>query len=112
MSEDYRVLGEDGTFITLLEKGSVDRNFPGLDLTSFLYRRFIAGWSRSCDASSQTECRWEGDGFFFRSDGLTLDCKTCSQIRRVILQTTIVTKPGVRLMPPVDDDKEGMKQEC
>jgi hypothetical protein len=112
MSADYRVLGEDGAVITLLKKDSVDRNYPGLDITSFLYRRFTAGWSCFYDASAQTECRWSADGFVFRSDGLTLNCETCNQIRRVILQTTIVTKPGVRLIPPVDSDKEGMKTEC
>jgi hypothetical protein len=107
MTEDYNVSGGNGTVVTLVKKGSVDRDYPGLDITDFLYRRFITAWASGHDVPLATEEKWEGDGLLFRTDGLTLAAEPCGQIRRVILQTTIAFKPGVRLVPPADEDMEG-----
>ncbi len=111
MSEDCAVPGDRGPSSTLLRKGSVDRDFPGQDITEFLYRRFTKAWKRFYDAPIERESRWVGDGVLFRSDGRTLTAKASGDIRRIILQTTLTFRPGLSLVPPADEDTEGMFME-
>jgi len=111
MIEDYVVPSDNGSTIALLKKGSVDRDYPGQDITEFLYRRFTAGWKRFYDAPLERESRWVSDGVLFSSDGQTLTAEASHQIRRIILQTTLTFSDGIELVPPADADTEGMIEE-
>lgn len=106
--KDAPVIGNDGSMQTLLKAGSVDRNYPGLYITSFLYERVITAWQIHLQTDRRTEDRWEGDGVVFRSDGSWLESVASPQIKKVILQTALSFGSNVELVPPMDTDKDGM----
>ncbi len=111
MSEDYSIPGCGGFADILLKKGSIDRDYPGQDITEFLYRRFAKVWKQFYDAPVERESRWVGDGVIFSSDGRTLTGKISRDVRRIVLQTILTFRPGLNLIPPLDDDTQGMFME-
>lgn len=111
MIEDYVCSGDNGSSAFILKKGTVDRNYPGQQITEFVFRRLTVGWKRFFDAPIETESRWEGDGFIFSSDGRTLTAESSSTIRRIILRTTLIFNHGIHLTPIEDDDTDGLRME-
>lgn len=108
MVEDYSVPGCGDFSDILLKKGSVDRDYPGQDITEFLFRRFTKVWKQFYDAPVARESRWVGDGVVFSSDGRNLTGKVSPDVRRIVLQTILTFRPGLNLVPPADDDMRGM----
>jgi len=111
MTEDYVVRGSDQNSVTVLRKGSVDRNYPGQDITEFVYRRFTEMWRAVHQGPIARDEGWMGDGVLFKTDGLTLSTEIFPSIRRIIRRTTITFQPGVCLVPPRDEDTVGMEQD-
>lgn len=112
MVRDVQITGEEGSVIAELHKDSVDRNFPGLEITSFLYGRMISAFQFHFRTVNLVEDRWEGDGILFESDGFSLQPKPSREIRKVLLQAALTTAPGYQLVPPFDNDKDGMSMSC
>lgn len=111
MTEDHVIALDDGSTTALLKKDSVDRDYPGQDITELLYRRFTAAWKQFYNARLEKESRWVGDGVLFSSDGRTLTAEVSNQIQRIILQTTLLFSQGTELIPPADEDVHGMIEE-
>ena len=112
MVRDVQITGEEGAEIAVLMKDSIDRNFPGLEITSFLYRRMVSAFKFHFQSGNLVEDSWEGDGLVFASDGCSLEPKPSREIRKVALQAALITEPGFKLVSPFDNDKDGMSSSC
>lgn len=104
MTQDHTIHDEEGNLIAHLQKDSVDRNFPGQEISEFLHRRIANGWKCFHNSSSERESRWEQDGVIFKSDGRNLITQASDQIRKIVLRSELIFHEGVQLVHPADKD--------
>jgi hypothetical protein len=104
MTQDHTIRDEDGNLLAHLKQDSIDRDFPGREITEFLHGRFTDGWKRFHNALEEKNSRWEQDGIVFKSDGRNLFPEASGQIRKIVLRSELVFHQGVQLVHPIDAD--------
>jgi len=104
MTQDQTIRDENGNLVAHIKQDSVDRDFPGQEITDFLHWRFTNGWKRFHNALEERNSRWEQDGIIFKSDGRNLFSSGSDQIRKIVLRSELIFHEGVQLVHPVDKD--------
>lgn len=84
--EDIKLpdVGEAGPFIAA---GTVDRNFPGYEITLFLYEKLLSGWASYHKYHRQQRASSSRDGALFFTDGTSLSAQPCSDAKAITLHT-------------------------
>lgn len=88
MTDDYLVPNEHAGG-KKLNKGEIDRNFPGFQLTECLYKFIISGWRAYHDYAVSRESISEQEGLVFMSDGYQLKSQPASDITRLDCRTEL-----------------------
>jgi len=107
--KDFSLKDNEGNLIKTLRKGEIDRDFPGFDITEYLFRHLVKAWRLFGGYAVFEEHVWKGDGMRFESDGETLFTAPSPDIQRVIIQTELFCDNAKSLPPLANPDIRDMK---
>jgi len=108
LTEDYCISNDNGTPSIMVKKGEVDRDYPGVAITRFLYEKLVRCWTLINKYTSKDEFTWKGEGILFKSDGQTLWPEFSPDIQKIITQAALRSQPEDLLPLLADEDIECM----
>jgi len=100
MTADCLLYDDQGKTLATLSAGELARDYPGFDLSYFLYQKFLESWALFHQYPACHELVWQGDGVKFLSDGHHLEAETSREIQVIVAQTELTYRPEDQL-PPV-----------
>jgi hypothetical protein len=89
VTKDHAIKDETGHSIAFFSKGFVDRNYPGYDISHFLYQGIVKSWSLFHQYRIHRQKLWKGEGSRFLSDGQEVRKEPSRHIQRIIAQTEL-----------------------
>jgi hypothetical protein len=98
-SERYEVSGDSdsGSVYVALDKGAVDRHYPGFAITSYLFQRFASTIAGVGKYDCKTESTRKVDGLRYVTHGKRLTAERCSDLRSIIITLELTRMPHVKL---------------
>ena len=111
ITKNHTIRNGDGQSLTFFEKGALDRNYPGFEISNFIYQRLVKSWSSFYQYEINREYIWKGEGVRFLNDGRDIKTEPSLNIEKVIAQTELVCREEDVLALVPDGDLEGMHLE-
>lgn len=99
MATNYYLDDDRGNSYKVLRQGEVDRDYPGLEISSLLYRKIHSSLFMLNKYSEVTENEKIKDGFAFFSDGQNLWRERSKEINHWLIYSHMKSEPGVYLAP-------------
>jgi hypothetical protein len=104
ITKDHAIKDETGHSMAFFSKGVVDRNYPGYDISHFIYQGIVKSWSLFHQYRVHRQKLWKGEGSRFLSDGQEVQKEPSRQIERIIAQTELTygTEEVMAFVPDSD----------
>jgi hypothetical protein len=104
MQSDFTLHDDAGEVIAALNKGEMDKDFPGFSICHMLYQKLVTSWSCVHRYALESKSSRESDGVIFLCDGYAATATSSSDVKKILVQSECRRDPQDRLDPfPADD---------
>jgi hypothetical protein len=107
MVDDFKVTDAEGNHLAILNKGEVDRDYPGFALCNILFENILRNWTLFHGYPVKESAVYKGPGVRFLSNGTSLTKQVVPDIDKIIAHVELRHHKDKKLAHIPDEDMVG-----